>query len=73
METRMADVIARRLGADSEGMAIRVQAAMITGAIRIMGEEYAWRGDGYGENARDIMEEALRLVSEGFSAASRRA
>jgi AcrR family transcriptional regulator len=73
METRMAEVIARRLGADPEGMAIRVQAAMITGAIRIMGEEYAWRGDAYGENAHDILEEVLRLVSEGFSAASRRA
>lgn len=73
METRMAEVLARRLGADPEGMAIRIQAAMITGAIRIMAEEYAWHGDRYGENAGDILEEALRLVSEGFSSSSQRA
>ncbi|MFC4508095.1 MULTISPECIES: TetR/AcrR family transcriptional regulator [Streptomyces] len=70
METRMVDVIARRLGVDSHGLAIRVQAAMITSAIRIMAEEYAWHGDEYGDNVRSILEKTLHLVTEGFSSAS---
>ncbi|MFJ2116262.1 TetR/AcrR family transcriptional regulator [Streptomyces sp. NPDC087850] len=73
LEMRMVDAIAHRLGVDSHGLAIRVQAAMITSAIRIMTEEYAWHGDEYGENAGSILPETLRLVGEGFSPGSREA
>ncbi|WP_040690271.1 hypothetical protein [Nocardia vinacea] len=67
MEARLVDAIARRLGAASHGMAIRVQAAMITGAIQIMAEEYVRHGDEYGDDTRVILEQALLLVAEGFA------
>lgn len=67
METHMAAVISGRLGVDADDMSVRMQAAMITGAIRIMSEEYAWHGESYGENARTILDKALRLVADGFS------
>lgn len=71
METHMAAVISGRLGLAADDMSVRMQAAMITGAIRIMSEEYAWHGESYGENARTILEKALRLVADGFSSDSR--
>jgi AcrR family transcriptional regulator len=69
-ESAYAEALARRAGLPGPDLAVTVQAAMITTALRVAEEHYAFTTDHTGAETRDYeaaMREALQIAARSFS------